>query len=62
MGQTQGFNLISSFLTKGTIYSMQSMIVMFCVFVTSAVDRGFGPGRVMPKDIQLVCAASSLST
>jgi hypothetical protein len=30
------------------------------VFASSAVDRGFGPRRVKPKTIKLVCVASPL--
>ena len=34
--------------------------VMDSVFASSAVDRGFEPGRVKPKTITLVCVASPL--
>jgi hypothetical protein len=33
---------------------------MDSVFASSAVDRGFEPGRVKPKTITLVCVASPL--
>ena len=35
---------------------------MVSVLASSVVDRGFEPGRIKPKTIQLVFVASPLST
>ena len=63
--QTEGekYNLILEVLIntfKGTLNRIGG--VMVSVLASSAVDRGFEPGRVKPKTIKLVFVASPLST
>jgi len=57
-------NVFSMFaLILGPPYSVNHIGgVMVSVFTSSAVDRGFGPGRTKPKTIQLICVSSPLST